>query len=105
MNRSLRFLMLARGLMAIGLCGGLAWGGWVQAATYVANPGRRRQVTRGRGRPAQPFKTLEHAIQAAQAGDTVVAMPGSYGRITISKQGTKERPIIIKGSGRPSRHT
>jgi hypothetical protein len=94
--------MLAPCLLAVGLWGGLAWTGRAQAATYVVNPSHAAASDQGAGSEAKPFKTLEHAVQAAQAGDTVLVMPGSYGRITIGKRGTKESPIIIKGSAAPS---
>lgn len=102
MKNSARSTMLAPCLLAVGLCGGLAWTGRAQAATYVVNPSHPAASDQGEGSEAKPFKTLEHAVQAAQAGDTVLVMPGSYGRITIGKRGTKERPIIIKGSAVPS---
>jgi hypothetical protein len=102
MKNSPRFTMLARCLLAVGLCGGVAWGGRAQAATYVVNPSHAAASDQGPGSEAKPFKTLEHAVQAAKAGDTVLVMPGSYGRITVGKRGTKDSPIVIKAPAAPS---
>ena len=102
MNRMSPTRVLVCCLVAAGLCGGLVRGNGLEAATYVVNPASAAATDEGPGSEAKPFKTLEHAVGAAQAGDTVVVMPGSYGRITISRRGTKEKPIVIKGSTPPN---
>jgi hypothetical protein len=102
MNSTLRFSTLARFFLPAGVCVALAWAGRAQAATYVVDPSNQSASDDGPGSDAKPFKTLEHAVGAAKAGDTVTVLPGSYGRITIGNRGTKDSPIVIKGSAVPS---
>lgn len=42
---------------------------------------------------------MQAAVNAAQAGDTVVVFPGSYVGFTVSRSGTSQAPIRIVASG------
>src|SRR5512146_273327 len=52
------------------------------------------------GAAAQPFRTIQHAIDAAgQPGDTVTIHPGIYREeLKVLAQGTPERPITLKAT-------
>ena len=44
-----------------------------------------------------PYKTIQEAVDLAQAGDTVLVKPGVYcEEVTLKHSGTKEQPIVIK---------
>lgn len=53
------------------------------------------------GTEVLPWKTLQYAVNAAQAGDTVIVKPGSYERVTISKGGQPGNYITIRGERPP----
>ncbi len=47
----------------------------------------------------QEYVTIQSAVNAAAAGDTVLVMDGSYAGFSLSKSGTSSSPIIIKANG------
>jgi hypothetical protein len=102
MNRFARLAALTCCLAVAGCCLAAVGSASARAATYVVNPTLAAASDEGPGSADKPFQTLEHAIKVAQPGDTVVAMPGSYGRITVSKSGAKDKPIVIKASAAPN---
>ncbi len=52
----------------------------------------------GTGTVAQPFCTLQSAVNAMIPGDTVVVNGSGYLPVTISKSGTAAQPIIIEAA-------
>lgn len=48
------------------------------------------------GSDAAPFKTIQRAVTAANAGDTVVVHPGTYVGFQVGKRGTASAPITFK---------
>jgi regulation of enolase protein 1 (concanavalin A-like superfamily) len=67
------------------------------SAAVIAGPASAAQtLTVGVG---QQFATVQAAVNAAGAGDTVVITPGRYfeRNITIKKGGTPDQPLTIKG--------
>jgi PKD repeat protein len=51
------------------------------------------------GTSAQPFCTLQTAVNAAQPGDTVQIVAGGYKPVDIKTSGTATAPITITGTG------
>jgi hypothetical protein len=67
------------------------------SVTVIAGPASAAQtLTVGVG---QQFATVQAAVNAAGAGDTVVITPGRYFErvINVKKGGTPDQPLIIKG--------
>jgi hypothetical protein len=61
---------------------------------YVATTGSDTAA----GDISHPFKTIQHAVDVAQAGDTIYIHAGTYNeRITIKRSGTAGNPIILTG--------
>jgi len=49
------------------------------------------------GDQEEPLQTIQHAIDRARPGDTVLVHPGIYpSAVSIRRGGTKERPIVLK---------
>jgi parallel beta-helix repeat protein len=46
-----------------------------------------------------PWATLQHAVDAAQPGDTILVGPGLYAGCVIRSSGTAEAPIVLKAEG------
>lgn len=52
------------------------------------------------GSPSEPFKTIQHGIQALSAGDTLVVTKGVYKEsCRLSIKATREAPVLIRGVG------
>jgi len=68
------------------------------ATLYVSNQGNDANS----GSSAQPFQTITHAYSLAQAGDTILVLPGVYTDYTsgwglhLGSSGTASRPIILR---------
>src|SRR5688572_8108128 len=59
--------------------------------------------TSGQGTSSSPWRTLQFGVNRLQAGDTLVALPGTYReRITPPRSGTPDRPIRITGTRGPN---
>ncbi|HWG97793.1 MAG TPA: right-handed parallel beta-helix repeat-containing protein [Pilimelia sp.] len=55
---------------------------------------------RGTGEPGRPFSRVQSAIEAAQAGDTILVGPGSYrGGLRSVRSGHPDRRIHLVGHG------
>src|SRR5437660_1427453 len=65
-----------------------------QAATYhVALSGSDT----GAGTAAAPWRTIQHAVNALQPGDTAVVGPGTYREaVTMKRSGTATAPITVE---------
>ncbi len=46
-----------------------------------------------------PWATLQHAVDAAKPGDTILVRPGTYAGCVIRSSGTAEAPIVLKAEG------
>lgn len=53
------------------------------------------------GTENQPWLTLQHAVDAADPGDTVIVKPGSYERVSISRSGLPGQYVTIRGEVPP----
>lgn len=91
MNKLMTILVAAAGTLT-------TWG----ASEWFVSPDGVDAV--GRGSEAQPFKTLQYAVDAAAAGDTVTALPGDYDEgyedVNVTVNGvahtTRSRVVINK---------
>jgi len=66
-------------------------------AVYVVDQAHPRAADEGPGSEAAPWKTLHHAAATAQAGDTVLVLPGVYaGTVAVANSGTPDAPIVFR---------
>jgi hypothetical protein len=71
--------------------------GALSAAPYWVAPDGDDAAT---GTPEQPWRTLQHAAQTMQAGDTCHVRAGTYGEtVTPPRDGTAEAPIVFQAEG------
>jgi parallel beta helix pectate lyase-like protein/uncharacterized protein DUF1565 len=88
----------------------LSFSGWAQAATYYVSPAGNDANP---GDPNAPFQHVSRGASAAQAGDTVVVMDGTYDNegqvaqpggggyvVTLSNSGVPGAPITIMAQNR-----
>src|SRR5690349_3251901 len=62
----------------------------VAAATYVVDQAVPGAADTNPGTERKPFKTVQHAADAAQAGDTIFVMEGQYDeRVKVKTGGTE----------------
>ncbi|MGD0536724.1 MAG: DUF1565 domain-containing protein [Verrucomicrobiota bacterium] len=81
-------------LTCVGVWAGMAW--QVGAATLVVDQAAPGAADRNPGTEAQPFKTVQHAADAAKPGDTVCVMAGKYDeRIKVKTGGAEGKPIAF----------
>lgn len=67
------------------------------AATYVVDPSHPQAADDGPGTEAAPWKTLTRAASQAQAGDTILVLPGIYpGTVKPARSGVDGKPIIFR---------
>jgi hypothetical protein len=70
--------------------------GHVWAATYVVDQAAPGAADTNPGTQEQPFKSVQHAADAAKPGDTVCVMAGKYDeRVTVKAGGTENRPVAL----------
>jgi hypothetical protein len=53
------------------------------------------------GSSSAPWKTIQHAADVAQPGDTVLVYPGQYDRVQIKRSGAPGKYITFKGINKP----
>jgi hypothetical protein len=81
---------------ALAVASGLAAPAHAQGAAYWVDPAGSDTNA---GTSAAPFKTLQKALDVAQAGATINLKPGTYREAVITKRpGTAAAPITIKGT-------
>jgi hypothetical protein len=73
------------------------------AGTYTVNSASSAAKDSNPGTPQAPWLSIQRAVSTAKPGDTIIVMPGSYGRTTISTSGTPGNLITIKGASVPSK--
>jgi len=95
-------VLVARCVLAcVGVLAGMA--GQVQAATYVVDQAAPGAADTNPGTEEKPFKTVQHAADAAQPGDTVYVMAGKYDeRVKVKTGGTEGRPVAFVARPRRS---
>jgi hypothetical protein len=88
-------------LACVGVLAGLA--GQVRAATYVVDPAAPGAADTNPGTEEKPFKTVQHAADAAKPGDTVFVMAGKYvERVKVQAGGTEGKPVAFVAMPRRS---
>jgi hypothetical protein len=77
--------------------------GPVRAATHVVDQTAPRAADTNPGTEEKPFKTVQHAADAAKPGDTVCVMAGKYDeRVRVKAGGTGGQPITFRAMPRRS---
>jgi len=94
--------LVARCMLAcVGVLAGMA--GQVQAATYVVDQVAPGATDTNAGTEDKPFKTIQHAADAAKPGDTVCVMAGKYEeRVRVKAGGAEGQPITFRAMPRRS---
>lgn len=88
--RSLLIALASAGLLVTGLA--VARAPAAAVTYYVAPTGHDRAA----GFAASPWRTLQRAADAVQAGDTVVVRPGIYAGMDLRTSGTAAAPIVFR---------
>jgi len=77
--------------------------GQVRAATYVVDQAAPGAADTNPGTEDKPFKTVQHAADAAKPGDTVCVMAGKYNeRVKVKAGGTEGKPVAFVARPRRS---
>jgi len=77
--------------------------GHVRAATYVVDQAASAAADTNPGTEEKPFKTVQHAADAAKPGDTVYVMAGKYDeRVRVKAGGTEGKPVAFVAMPRRS---
>ncbi len=75
--------------------------GRAYAATYLVDQGAPEAADTNPGTEARPFKTVQHAADLAQPGDTVCVMAGKYDeRVKVKNNGGDGQPITFRSMPR-----
>ncbi len=73
------------------------------AAIYVVDTAAPENSDANPGTEARPFRTVQHAVEAAQPGDTLCVMAGHYQeRVSIRASGEEGKPITLRALPRHS---
>jgi hypothetical protein len=85
----------------VGVLAGLA--GQVRAATYVVDQAAPGAADTNPGTEEKPFKTVQHAADAAKPGDTVFVMAGKYDeRVKVQAGGAEGKRVAFVAMPRRS---
>ena len=72
-----------------------------RAATYVVDQAAPGAADTNPGTEEKPWKTIQHAADAAQAGDTVCVCEGNYPeRVTLKNSGAEGKVITFRSCPR-----
>jgi pectin methylesterase-like acyl-CoA thioesterase len=81
-------------LTGVGVLAGMA--GQVRASMYVVDQAAPGAADTNPGTEDKPFKTVQHAADVAQPGDTIYVMAGKYDeRVRVKTSGTEGKPIAF----------
>jgi len=87
-------LLARRVLVCAAVLAGMAAPVW--GATYVVDQASPGAADTNPGTEEKPFKTVQHAADAARPGDTVCVMAGKYDeRVKVKAGGTAGRPVAF----------
>jgi pectin methylesterase-like acyl-CoA thioesterase len=102
MNPREHVFLVARCMLAfVDVLAGLA--GQARAATYVVDQAAPGAADTNAGTEEKPFKTIQHAADAARPGDTVCVMAGNYDeRVRVKAGGAEGQPITFRAMPRRS---
>jgi hypothetical protein len=95
-------VLVARCMFAcVGVLAGIA--GQVRAATYVVDQAAPGAANTNLGTEEKPFKTVQHAADAAKPGDTIYVMEGAYDeRVKVKAGGAEGQFITFRAMPRRS---
>lgn len=72
-------------------------GGTARAATYYVDAGHAQAADTNDGSEPAPWRTMQHAVDRAQAGDTVIVRAGVYDeRVTVRNAGAEGRLLTLR---------
>jgi hypothetical protein len=75
----------------------LSFAGLAGSTTYVVNGSALNANDNNAGITNQPFRTIQHAADVAQAGDLVLIEPGTYAEsVSVPHSGTPDHPIVFE---------
>ena len=75
----------------------------VRAGDYVVDAAASGAADTNPGTESRPWKTIQHAADSVQAGDTVYVMAGHYNeRVRVKMSGAEGRPITFRAMPRLS---
>ncbi len=94
-------LVAHRVLAWVGMVAGMA--GQALGATYVVDQAASGAADTNPGTEEKPFRTVQHAADAARPGDTVYVMAGKYDeRVKVKAGGTEGKPVAFVAMPRHS---
>jgi len=94
-------MIMAVGLIPPWVALAVCWTGQAGAATYVVDQAATGAADTNTGTAEKPFKTVRHAADVVQPGDTVLVMAGKYDeRVKIRTSGAEGQPITLRAMPR-----
>jgi hypothetical protein len=85
---------VCRMLACIGVFTAFAWQSL--AASYVVDAAAPGADDANPGTEGKPFKTIQHAAEAARPGDAIYVMAGAYDeRVKVNRGGSEDHPVSI----------
>ena len=94
----------AKGMLLAIVCAVLTCAGAARGAAYVVDQAAVGAADTNPGTEEKPWKTIQHAADAAKPGDTVYVMAGKYEeRVKVNTSGAEGNHITFRAMPRHAR--